>query len=68
MTDLSNVYDPQLRAELKKVAEALPAEGVCEVCGQAEPSVGTTYCEDLPLLQMCEHCHWTTCPSGGACV
>ncbi|MCB0899059.1 MAG: hypothetical protein H6526_00800 [Actinobacteria bacterium] len=70
MTELPNnlISDPQLLAQLKKVAEALPAPGVCEVCGETDSTVGSVYCEELPLLQMCEHCHWMQCPEGGACV
>lgn len=63
---LDIVTDPELREALAAVIAGMAPEGVCEVCGEADDTVSCP-CGSQPLTQMCEHCHWMTCPDGGEC-
>ena len=58
--------DADLRQALTDLAETFAPEGVCEVCREEDDTVSCP-CGSQPLKQMCEHCHWTTCPDGGEC-
>lgn len=67
MNDHDLLSDPTFREALTDVVAHLPDEGQCDVCHEHEDTV-PTYCEALPLMQLCEHCHWMTCPDGGDCI
>lgn len=66
--DNPHLATDRYRAILRDLVATLPEEGHCEVCGESEETVEWTYCEELPLLQMCDHCHPQVCPEGGNCV
>jgi hypothetical protein len=59
--------DPELQQAITALVETFSPEGVCEVCHEQDDSVSSP-CGALVLVQMCEHCHWMTCPEGGECL
>ena len=58
--------DGALQQALTDLAETIAPEDVCEVCHEQDDTVSCP-CGSLPLKQICESCHWTTCPDGGEC-
>lgn len=67
VSDLVNVVsDPAIRQAIADVVTGMAPEGVCEVCREADDTVSCP-CSSLVTVQMCEHCHWMTCPEGGDC-
>jgi hypothetical protein len=68
MTDPRDLVaaDPDLRQAVSDLVKTFAPEGVCEVCRKHDDTVSHP-CGSQLLTQMCEHCHWTTCPDGGEC-
>lgn len=66
LTALNLTADPDLQQALTDLVQGFAPEGVCEVCHKHDDTV-SCLCGAQYLAQLCEHCHWATCPHGGEC-